>query len=200
MTGGLSLTQDFVTLLFAVFVVLFACSLHRKQSIRSVSTAIRSAFDSLSAQTSAEGESPVGSCKPASIAGPRFDSATLSRQLQSILGDSISRHEIVMQRTSEGLIVSLRELGFFNSGEAILLPGAAAKLQQTARLLMSQGFEVRVEGHSDDQADSQCLLPLELGAFNGPCDECAFNLRGRGGLSAGTHLDRGLWSVPAGGA
>ena len=56
-----------------------------------------------------------------------------------------------MQRTPDGLIVSLRELGFFSSGEANLLPGAADKLVNTAHLLMQQGLELRIEGHSDDQ-------------------------------------------------
>ena len=149
---------DFVTLLFAVFVVLFAYSLHRKQSIRNVSSAIHSAFEAMSTQPQREDETPLSAAKPAFVPTPGFDSAKLSRQLQSILGDSISRHEIVMQRTSEGLIISLRELGFFNSGEAKLLPGAAEKLQQTAKLLMREGFEVRVEGHSDDQPIHNALF------------------------------------------
>ena len=146
---------DFVTLLFAVFVVLFAFTRHNKQAIHTVSSAIHSGFESLSAAPPQPAASePVASSNippTKSSAPPTFDTAELSHQLQAVLGDSISKHEIVMQQTPDGLIISLRELGFFNSGEATLLPGAADKLVSTAKVLMQHGLEVRVEGHSDDQ-------------------------------------------------
>ena len=148
---------DLLTLLFAVFVVLFAFTRQSKQSIHTVSSAIHSGFEALSASPP-EGplEAPTGSgvlaATPAKdLAAARFDTAELSRQLQAVLGDSITRHEIVMQQTPDGLVISLRELGFFNSGEARLLPGAAEKLENTAKILMQHGLELRVEGHSDDQ-------------------------------------------------
>jgi chemotaxis protein MotB len=45
----------------------------------------------------------------------------------------------------------LKELGFFNSGQAVLLPGAAAKIERIAKILSKPGLELRVQGHSDDQ-------------------------------------------------
>ncbi len=146
---------DFVTLLFAVFVVLFAFTRHNKQGIHTVSSAIHSGFESLSAAApQPPATQPLASAaqlQPKPTAPPAFDTAELSRQLQGVLGDSITKREIVMQQTPDGLIISLRELGFFNSGEATLLPGAAEKLVNTAKILMQHGLEVRVEGHSDDQ-------------------------------------------------
>jgi chemotaxis protein MotB len=148
---------DFMTLLFAVFVVLFAFSRYHN-TIHTVSTAIHSGFDALSAAPAAGGASPNPSIET-NIAPPadgtqapkHFDTGELSKELQGVLGDSISKQEIVMQQTPDGLVISLRELGFFNSGEAQLLPGAADKLKATAKVLMQHGLEVRVEGHSDDQ-------------------------------------------------
>ncbi len=150
---------DFMTLLFAVFVVLFAFSRYHS-SIHTVSTAIHSGFDAMSAAPGASGMSQAPAAE-ASIAPPHtdvsavgpplhFDTGELSKELQGVLGDSISKQEIVMQQTPDGLVISLRELGFFNSGQAQLLPGAAEKLKSTARVLMQHGLEVRVEGHSDD--------------------------------------------------
>ncbi|HVZ61449.1 MAG TPA: OmpA family protein, partial [Terriglobales bacterium] len=52
--------------------------------------------------------------------------------------------------TGETLIISLAELGFFNSGEATLLPEGVASLGRIARILNSKGFEIRVEGHTDN--------------------------------------------------
>jgi flagellar motor protein MotB len=52
--------------------------------------------------------------------------------------------------TPEGFVISLHELGFFDSGEARLLPGAADKIKRISGVLMQYGLDMRVEGHSDD--------------------------------------------------
>jgi chemotaxis protein MotB len=54
--------------------------------------------------------------------------------------------------------LSLHELGFFNSGEARLLPGAADKIKRIAAVLMQYGLDMRVEGHSDN-------VPIHNAAF-----------------------------------
>jgi len=155
---------DFVTLLLAVFVVLFAVSWRNKQTLRRVSTSIELGFESLGAGSknkAPEVLAPPGpDNRPEGSKGNSSEAMTedLDKQLMSVLGDAISRQEIVMQKTPEGLVISLRELGFFNSGEAKLLPGAADKLQKTAKVLMEHGLELRVEGHSDDQ-------PIHTAAF-----------------------------------
>jgi len=161
---------DFVTLLLAVFIVLFAFALQSRQNIGKLTTAIHSGFDSLSIAKPSKAEAvtnampknpavgqavppapPIPKTPPVTIPAPTFNTAELSKQLSTVLGDAIDRKEIVMQQTPDGLIISLRELGFFKSGQAKLLPGAADKLARTAAVLMSHGLEVRVEGHSDDQ-------------------------------------------------
>ena len=60
--------------------------------------------------------------------------------------------------TPEGFVISLHELGFFNSGEARLLPGAADKIKRIASVLMQYGLDMRVEGHSDN-------VPIHNAAF-----------------------------------
>jgi chemotaxis protein MotB len=158
---------DFVTLLFAVFVVLFAYTWQSKQALRSVSTAIHTGFESLGADPPAESSKAVPSTQKGTAAMPSamhpvkapisapaadpLDRAELSRQLHAIFGDAIQKQEVVLQQTPDGFIISLRELGFFNSGDAKILPEAATKLESTGKVLMQHGLQVRVEGHSDDQ-------------------------------------------------
>jgi chemotaxis protein MotB len=148
---------DFVTLLLAVFIVLFAFSRGRKQSVRTVSAGIHAGFQKLSAYEDLDSpkgpsdESPVPTQRPEAGGPLPVDTAQLKTQLEGVLGDAIDKHEIVVQQTSEGLIISLRDFGFFNSGEATLLPGAAEQLRRTAQVLMEHHLELRVEGHSDDQ-------------------------------------------------
>jgi chemotaxis protein MotB len=153
---------DFVTLLFAVFVVLFAFSWKRKQPIGNFSSAVHQGFDAMSAnpsrQTSASGTTNAPPPAPPVTDAHTFGQSELFHQLHGILGDAINRQEIVLQQTPDGLIISLRELGFFASGEAQLKPGADAKLTEAARVLQQHGLEIRVEGHSDDQPIHSALF------------------------------------------
>jgi chemotaxis protein MotB len=146
---------DFITLLFAVFVVLFAFSTQSRQPVGTVSSAIHLGFDALGVppqknQTKPERPSAAIPFAPIARAG-KPPLAELKAQLNGIFGEAIARHEIAIEETPEGLVISLRELGFFNSGEARLLPGAVEKLQQAASVLRQQDVGIRVEGHSDDQ-------------------------------------------------
>jgi chemotaxis protein MotB len=78
------------------------------------------------------------------------DAYALQRELESILGTEIKQHEIEMRVTPEWLVLSLREVGFFNSGQARLMPAAIPKLARIAQVLNAHGFDIRVEGHTDD--------------------------------------------------
>jgi chemotaxis protein MotB len=75
----------------------------------------------------------------------------LRSQLQAAIGQELKDREVTMRITPEGFVISLNELGFFNSGQAVLLPGAAQKIQRIADVLSSHGLDLRVEGHSDNQ-------------------------------------------------
>ena len=149
--------SDLVTLLLAVFIVLFGFSRGHQQSIQTMSAGIHSGFDQLGMSTPQKGlETASDRAKPAPpsplpIPAPSFDAAELKKQLEGVLGDAIVKNEIVMQQSSEGLTISLRDFGFFNSGDARLLPGAAEQIKRTAQVLIQHGLDVRVEGHSDDQ-------------------------------------------------
>jgi chemotaxis protein MotB len=84
-------------------------------------------------------------------AAAAVDIVQLRKQLEDAIGQELKDHEVVMRVTPEGFVISLNELGFFNSGQAVLLPGAAPKIQRIAKVLSLHGLDLRVEGHSDDQ-------------------------------------------------
>jgi chemotaxis protein MotB len=156
---------DFVTLLFALFVVLFALS-YRHTGIGAMSSVIRGGFESLKAGPSQRAAKvlpethPVPKAAAPTAPAPlaQYDSTKLTTELNGVFGDSIAKREIVMQPTNDGLVISLRELGFFDSGDARLLPAAAEKLRSAASVLIAHGLEVRVEGHSDDQPIHNALF------------------------------------------
>jgi chemotaxis protein MotB len=74
----------------------------------------------------------------------------LKHELEDALGEEIQKHEIEMRVTPEGLVVSLREIGFFNTGGATLLTGGQNTLTRIAKVLNAKGFHIRVEGHTDN--------------------------------------------------
>ena len=159
-----------MTLLFAFFVVLFAATYRDNQAIRKLAKAIHNGFQTMgafSADESGHGgaystETPGAddntsrvqndktSINPAS-AGSVHDMLELRRQLEAAMGQELQNHEVALQVTPEGFVISLKELGFFNSGEADLLPGAAEKIERIAKVLSKPGLDIRIEGHSDNQ-------------------------------------------------
>jgi chemotaxis protein MotB len=151
---------DFVTLLFALFVVLFASAYHDKKAIQSVSKAVKQGFQQLAAFSSSDsaadnsrviGPSSTGEAQPSTVpANAGIDIVELQRKLKKALGKEIERQEIVLRMTPEGFVISLHELGFFPSGQAQLMPGAAEKIKRLAAVLMQYGLDMRVEGHTDN--------------------------------------------------
>jgi chemotaxis protein MotB len=170
-----------MTLMFALFVVLFASSHHDKQTIQRVSSALKNGFQEMGS-FSGGNNAPQGLLYPAPRigTGPNpaeteaakpsaqgkesgIDVVELQRKLSQALGKEILRQEVNMRMTPEGFVISLHELGFFDSGEAQLLPGAAEKIKRIAAVLMQYGLDMRVEGHSDN-------VPIHNAVFNSNWD------------------------------
>jgi chemotaxis protein MotB len=165
-----------MTLLFALFVVLFASSHHQNEAIQRVSFAFKNGFQEMGAFSNGAHVPDVshsnvtkvnsmavlaenGGVRPsATHADDGIDVIELQRKLSKALGKELQHQEIEMRMTPEGFVISLHELGFFDSGEAQLLPGAADKIKRIASVLMQYGLDMRVEGHSDN-------VPIHNAAF-----------------------------------
>jgi chemotaxis protein MotB len=172
---------DFMTLMFALFVVLFASAFHDKEAIQRVSAAVRNGFQAMGAFSGSnsdrgkagdviskvDGLADTTEGKDASLKTVTNDSgidvAELHRKLDEALGKEIERKEIALRVTPEGFVISLRELGFFDSGEARLMPGASDKIKRIAAVLTQYGLDMRVEGHSDN-------VPIHNATFNSNWD------------------------------
>jgi chemotaxis protein MotB len=147
---------DFMTLLFALFVVLFASSYHDKQAIQKVSRAVQSGFKEMGAFAGvgvSRNQVPTNDGEATASKVPvnaGIDVMELQRKLKKALGQEIERQEIALRMTPEGFVISLHELGFFDSGQAKLKPGAADKIKRIASVLFEYGLDMRVEGHTDN--------------------------------------------------
>jgi chemotaxis protein MotB len=156
---------DLLTLLFAVFVVLYASSKADEKKRMMVSKSIKSAFTSLG-MFSPSAPPPGGSANSTDLS-PIPDDIVLGqqvlspakvqenldhirRELEQVLSSQIAQHNVSIQMGRDGLIISLREAGFFDSGSASPKPETLATLRQIATLLGSTRYNLRIEGHTDN--------------------------------------------------
>lgn len=78
--------------------------------------------------------------------------------IQKALGPEIQRREVAMSMRREGLVVSLKEMGFFDSGSATVRPGSLNAISRLAGVLQQRPENLRIEGHTDN-------LPIHTARF-----------------------------------
>jgi len=169
---------DFITLLFAFFVVLYASAQVDQRKVGRLAMAIQVAFQELGVFPASTTKIPINMAEPlpfstvqaienakrtaeiGHVASPPSDSLsaaseeanlnTLQSELQQALQHEISTHTVALHRESEGLVISLREFGFFDSGSAALRPEAVPALDRIASILAVRTCRLRIEGHTDN--------------------------------------------------
>lgn len=66
------------------------------------------------------------------------------------LSNQVATHTVSIQMGHDGLVISLREAGFFPSGSAAPKPETLATLRQIALSLSHTPYDLRIEGHTDN--------------------------------------------------
>ncbi len=146
---------DFITLLFAFFVVMYSAAQLDKRRAGQLATAIQTAFlqyGSLPPEpTDVGGLSANGVPSNLPIGNTDDDEFALLRgQVEKALAGEIAAGNVAVRRTSEGLVISLREVGFFDSGSADIQTSSQPAFQRLAEVLRATGSDIRVEGHTDN--------------------------------------------------
>jgi len=169
---------DFITLLFAFFVVLYASAQVDQRKIGKLAIAIQVAFQELGVFPASNSKLPldIGEPMPLStvqaienakrntdlgrVSSPPEDKLSamseeanlnaLQAELQQALQHEIRTRAIALHRESDGLVISLREFGFFDSGSATLRPSAMPALDRIASILAVRTCRLRIEGHTDN--------------------------------------------------
>jgi chemotaxis protein MotB len=181
---------DFITLLFAFFVVMFASSQVDKHKASDLAAAIQVAFQKLAIFTPSssqvnlmQAEAVLANSKmldaaiqkrdlgrvanhDASLAGPNEslpDPGQIRDELERALADELQKKHVSLRLTHEGLVISLQEIGFYDSGSATLKPESLATVTKIADLLASRREFIRIEGHTDN-------VPIHNAAFKSNWD------------------------------
>ena len=149
---------DFITLLFAFFVVLFSAGQADKKKKAQLALSMQQAFtqngifEAHSKQpplTDLPGTSDAG--HPAPIATSVQTEAQKTQVVKEDLGkaahNEIARGQVRINEVHDGITISLAEAGFFASGSAELDAAALPVLQRIAAALPDSAL--RVEGHTD---------------------------------------------------
>jgi chemotaxis protein MotB len=152
---------DFITLLFAFFVVMYSTAQVDKKKVNQLSTAIQVAFQQLGAYPTADLSRTVpveqvvaisptapASALPGGENAP--DLSGLRKELAQTLAPEISRGEVALLNGRDGLVISLREAGFFDSGSAGVKADSQPAFSRMAMLLGAGQYIIRIEGHTDN--------------------------------------------------
>jgi len=169
---------DFITLLFAFFVVLYASSQVDKRKVGRLALAIQVAFQEMGVFQASTTEVPIDANDPMPFSPAQAiensertaslgriashpdrslgtnvengDLARLQKELETALSEEINRQEIAMRREPDGLVISLREVGFFESGSARMKAASEAAFDRIAAMLRQRDYRLRIEGHTDN--------------------------------------------------
>jgi chemotaxis protein MotB len=161
---------DFITLLFAFFVVLFAASKADQKKQILVSQSIDSAFRSFGVSPVLGSGTQGGANEVAGLSGGKTAAAMsavmeddllspadvaadldhVRRELEQKLSGQIALHTVSIQMGPDGLVISLREAGFFSSGSASPKEESLGALRAIAASIGPTAYNVRVEGHTDN--------------------------------------------------
>ncbi|HYW42867.1 MAG TPA: flagellar motor protein MotB [Bryobacteraceae bacterium] len=161
---------DFITLLFAFFVVMFASTQADKTKAKAVSESVREALEH--GQFSAAISTVLGRGRHEAARPPlNPDRVNMSENLPSVppppppdhpadLKESLSTLEhgldsevktgkVVLKLEARGLVISLREAAFFASGDDGVSPASLPILAKIGSVIGSLPNAVRLEGHTD---------------------------------------------------
>jgi len=178
---------DFITLLFAFFVVMYSSAQVDKRKVGQLALAIQVAFQKLGVfpasttqipldvkepmpfntvqaienakRTAALGRvapSPNGALSGAEENG---DLTALRKEMEQVLAPEISNGAIALRVVPDGLIISLREIGFFDSGSATIKAASRTAFERIVSLLVRREYRIRIEGHSDNVPIHTVLFP-----------------------------------------
>ena len=169
---------DFITLMFAFFVVMFSSSQVDKRKVGRLALAMQVAFQKMGIFDASNTKLPLSTTAPMpfsesqliedtplSEAMGRLSSSPqaapggipglpnlgpLRREIERALGHEIGLNEVAIQSRRDGLVLSLREIGFFDSGSATLKPEAEPAMGRLAAVLLPRILFIRIEGHTDN--------------------------------------------------
>lgn len=155
---------DFITLLFAFFVVMYGLSSINQKKYQDLTSALGTAFGKSAASHNGHGRHP-SQYKNNGINMPplpldhlknhrqqyeREKMTAVASQLASELSGLIHLGKLHIMQNNQGIRIDISDNVLFSQGSAELSAESEALLQQIADVLRSNNYPLQVEGHTDN--------------------------------------------------
>lgn len=161
---------DFITLLFAFFVVMYAISSVNDSKYHIVSDSLITAFGKLPATPVIVTEGPVAAAaiKPRVIPTKRVNDGLrrerehmthIARDILTVLAPLVDQGKVRVTQTDRGVNVEINASVLFASGEAKLTEESSQALNAVAAVLKDDNHAIQVEGHTDSAPIKNAFFP-----------------------------------------
>jgi len=172
---------DFITLLFAVFVVLYAMSQTDKKKVEEVMVSMQQSFGMAQSGSPSPSMNVLPSAQPnivpaikpevgvlpgsktararAKSRADEKDFQQMKSSIEAYLYKQGAQNKVTLSITRRGLIVSLKEAGFFDSGQAVVKPSSYGLINTIAEAMTQYNNPLRLEGHTDNVPISSSQFP-----------------------------------------
>ncbi len=162
---------DFITLLFAFFVVMYAISSVNEGKYRILANALGAAFGTAPAisttQVSTERQpaltfrklTPAQKRQAAALRREREAMTDIAGRIQTALAPLVNQGIVRVTQTSRGVKVEINASILFAPGDAKLTGESGEALKAIAQILKDDSHVLQVEGHTDNLPISTALFP-----------------------------------------
>ena len=153
---------DFITLLFAFFVVMYAISSVNEGKYKVLSTSINSAFSRMNLTLDSDTQNmdqdellhTLVDRRNARIAKQQRKQQeymqNLFDNLSRVLAPLVSKGQVSVIQSGRGIVLDLNVSALFQEGDATLQPKAVQTLAAVAKVLQPGDLAIQVEGHTDN--------------------------------------------------
>ena len=158
---------DFITLLFAFFVVMYAISVVNEGKYKVLSVALGDAFGGQPQVVPGNADvpplinlpTPLQKKRAEAMKREREDLKKLAQSLSSTLAPLVKEGKVRVTQNSRGVSVEINASVLFDPGDATLTAESGEALRALAVLLKNDPHAVQVEGHTDITPIRNVLFP-----------------------------------------
>jgi chemotaxis protein MotB len=162
---------DFITLLFAFFVVMYALSSINEGKYRVLSNSLVNAFGGVSSTPMLKGDvqPSVTPALPRPVAHrqrgtdglrrEREQLTSVAQDIQKALEPLVKQGKVRVTQTNRGVNVEINASVLFASGEAKLNAESSQSLKAVAAVLKNDDHDLQVDGHTDSVPIRNALFP-----------------------------------------
>jgi len=163
---------DFITLLFAFFVVMYAISSVNEGKYKVLSNALVNAFSNVTATPGGQAIVVPASAPPVAArptlkadklpptekAEERDKMKNVAKDIMEVLAPLVREGKVKLLETSRGVTIEINDSILFAPAQAKLQAASVSAMQAVAQVLANSDFPITIEGHTDN-------LPINTAAF-----------------------------------